>query len=196
MTTTPLSIRVIRDEHQALRAMLDSLRLMLRRQRDQDSTPRFDVIRAMLFYIDEFPERLHHRKESELLFPLIRQHSDTAADILDRLDRDHGAGERAIRDLQHALLAWEMIGESRRQNFELMLERYLGFYQQHMQLEEEVVLPLAQKVLREADWKVLDAAFAENRDPLTGHTPSAEYEQLFSRIVRTAPAPIGLGEAS
>jgi hypothetical protein len=31
--------------------------------------PPFDVLRAMLFYIDEFPERLHHTKESELLFP-------------------------------------------------------------------------------------------------------------------------------
>ena len=58
-----------------------------------------------------------------------------------------------------------------------------------------LVLPLAQQVLGEADWRTLDAAFAENRDPLTGHPPSHEYEQLFSRIVRTAPAPIGLGEA-
>ena len=195
MTTTPLSIRVIRDEHQALRAMLDSLRLMLRRQRDPGGMPRFDVIRAMLFYIDEFPERLHHRKESELLFPLIRQHSNTAADILDRLDRDHAAGERAIRDLERALLAWEMIGESRRIDFETALDRYLDFYAAHMRLEEEVVLPLAQQVLGEADWRTLDAAFAENRDPLTGHPPSHEYEQLVSRIVRTAPAPIGLGEA-
>jgi hypothetical protein len=34
--------------------------------------PPFDVLRAMLFYIDEFPERLHHTKESELLFPKLR----------------------------------------------------------------------------------------------------------------------------
>jgi hypothetical protein len=31
----------------------------------------FDVLRAMLFYIDEFPERLHHPKESDLLFPKL-----------------------------------------------------------------------------------------------------------------------------
>ena len=54
---------------------------------------------------------------------------------------------------------------------------------------------MVQQVRGEADWREFDAAFAENRDPLTGHTPSREYEQLFSRIVRTAPAPIGLGEA-
>jgi hypothetical protein len=56
------------------------------------------------------------------------------------------------------------------------------------------VLPVAQKVLSEADWQTLNAAFEANRDPLTGHTPEAEYEALFSRIVRTAPAPIGLGD--
>ena len=193
--STPSALRIIRDEHQALSAMLTSLRLLLRQHRQEGSPPRFDVIRAMLFYIDEFPERLHHRKESELLFPLIRQHSDTAADILDRLDRDHGAGERAIRDLERALLAWEMLGEHRRIDFETALDRYLAFYAAHMRLEEEVVLPLALQGLGEEEWRELDAAFAENRDPLTGHAPSREYEQLFSRIVHPAPAPIGLGEA-
>ena len=193
--STPAALRIIRDEHQALSAMLSSLRLLLRHGRQTGGAPPFDVYRAMLVYIDEFPERLHHRKETELLFPLIRQRSDEAAEILDKLDRDHGVGERVIRDLEHALLAWEMLGESRRGDFEQAVERYLGFYASHMQLEEEVVLPLAQKVLGPADWAVLDAAFGENRDPLTGHAPAQEYEQLFSRIVRTAPAPIGLGGA-
>jgi len=193
---TPPAIRIIREEHQALSAMLSSLHLLLRQHRQDGSPVRFDVLRAMLFYIDEFPERLHHRKETDLLFPLIRQRSDSAAEILDKLDRDHGVGERAIRDLEHTLLAWEMLGEPRRELFEQAVERYLSFYLKHMQLEEEIVLPLALQVLEASDWVVLDEAFGENRDPLTGHTPSAEYEQLFSRIVRTAPAPIGLGAAA
>jgi hypothetical protein len=56
-----------------------------------------------------------------------------------------------------------------------------------------VVLPAAEAVLTEADWALLDAAFAENRDPLTGHAPGQVYEKLFRHIVNTAPAPIGLG---
>ena len=51
----------------------------------------------------------------------------------------------------------------------------------------------ARRLLNEADWAELDAAFAANRDPLTGHSASQEYEPLFKRIVMTAPAPIGLG---
>ena len=41
----------------------------------------------------------------------------------------------------------------------------------------------------------IERAFAEHRDPLTGHTPSEEYAVLFHKILRIAPAPIGLGEA-
>ena len=47
--------------------------------------------------------------------------------------------------------------------------------------------------LNAADWAELDAAFAANRDPLTGHAASDEYAPLFRRIVDTAPAPVGLG---
>ena len=66
MNHTALSI--IRDEHQALAAMLRSLLMLLDKSRKDRQPPPFDVLRAMLFYIDEFPERLHHQHESKLLF--------------------------------------------------------------------------------------------------------------------------------
>ena len=57
------------------------------------------------------------------------------------------------------------------------------------------MLPAAERVLSDTDWAVLDRAFAANRDPLTGHPVDDVYRPLFSKIVRTAPAPIGLGPA-
>jgi len=190
------SLQIIHDEHRALAAMLSSVTLLLDEHRRKGTLPPFNVLRAMLFYIDEFPERLHHRKESNLLFPLIRQRSAEAADVLDRLDRDHAQGEKAIRDLEHSLLAFEMLGESRRHDFEQAMSRYISSYREHMAIEEEKVLPLALKVFTEADWLQLDAAFAANRDPLLGHAPDKAYEALFHHIVQIAPAPIGLGAAS
>lgn len=153
----------------------------------------FDVMRAMLFYIDEFPERLHHPKESELLFPLLRERASELAPLLDRLDRDHDAGEHTIRSLEHALLAFEVMGHERRQGFEDALEGYIDAYLRHMAAEEHEVLPAAQRVLTEADWIALDAAFAANKDPLTGFEPEDGYRPLFRQILNAAPAPIGLG---
>lgn len=190
------SIRIIHDEHAALAAMLQSLRMMVQRGPGNDPEGFFDVLRAMLFYIDEFPERLHHTKETELLFPPVARQAPHLRDTIAKLDKDHAHGESAVRELQHQLLAWELLGESRRAAFEQATGRYLDFYLEHMRLEETVIMPEAEKVLTADDWKALDAAFAVNCDPLTGKYPrDPMYDRLFTRIVMRAPSPIGLGEA-
>ena len=188
------TLRVIREEHGTLAAILRSLRMLAERGPGKEPGTFFDAMRAMLFYIDEFPERQHHPKETELLFPPIAQRAPEVAEAIARLDSEHAGGEAAVRELEHLLLAWELMGESRRATFVEALDRYITFYLEHMRLEEQEVLPAAEKHLTEADWRELDAEFEKNCDPLTGkYKPDPVYEKLFSRIVREAPAPIGLG---
>jgi hemerythrin-like domain-containing protein len=189
------SIQIIHDEHIALASMLRSIDMMVTRGPGSDPQNYFDVMRAMLFYIDEFPERLHHPKETELLFPAVARLAPDTREAIARLDKDHVKGEAAVRELQYFLLAWELIGESRREVFEAATKRYVAFYLAHMRLEETVILPAALKVLSDADWRDIDAAFETNCDPLTGQYPrDPVYDRLFTRIVNLAPAPIGLGE--
>jgi len=135
-STLPLTLRVIRAEHDALAAMLRTVPLLLQAQQRAGAAPDFAALRAMLFYVDEFPERLHHKKESELLFPRLRALAPQLRDTLDDLEVDHSQGERAIRELQHSLLAWEQMGEDRREKFEHQLEVYATRYLRHMKREE------------------------------------------------------------
>ncbi|WP_440106096.1 hemerythrin domain-containing protein [Acidovorax sp. BL-A-41-H1] len=191
---SPSSLRVIREEHSSLAAVLQSLRLMLDRGPGDEPAAFFDVMRAMLFYIDEVPERQHHPKESEWLFPKVAERSPEAAQAIERLERDHAGGEAAVRELQHLLLAWELMGDVRREAFSTALLRYIDFYLEHMRLEETVVLPAAQQHLTAQDWAALDAAFAGNSNPLaSGQARDPAYDRLFTRIVQRAPSPIGLG---
>jgi hemerythrin-like domain-containing protein len=191
------ALTVIHEEHQALAAMLRSMQMLVSQAQRDDTTPNFGVLRAMLLYIDEYPERRHHPQESALLFPKVRERCPALAATLDQLDADHRKGESAVRDLGHALLAWEVLGTSRRDAFVKALERYIAAYMQHMSVEEKEILPAAREHLTDADWAVVDAAFAANQDPLAGHrpkdAPSDEYAPLFQRILNEAPAPIGLG---
>lgn len=189
------SVQIILDEHASLSAMLRSMQMMVARGPGDRAQQFFDVLRAMLFYIDEFPERLHHPKESDLLFPRVVRGSPSVMATVEQLERDHMSGEKAVRELQHLLLAWELLGERRKPEFEAQCQRYVQFYLEHMRLEESVILPEAERVLTEADWTALDAAFLQNRDPLAGkHAADPVYERLFTRIVMEAPAPIGLGD--
>ena len=194
------TLRIIRDEHSSLSAVLRSIGLLLSESRRRGLEPDFQVLRAMLFYIDEFPEKVHHTKETALLFPKIRARSTEAAAALDRLDGDHARSHRAVLDLEHDLLALEMMSEAadpqgRRSRFEDDLHAYIAAYLDHIRTEEVEILPLAERVLTEADWAELDAAFMHNRDPLTHREGDDAFRPLFKRILMTAAAPIGLGPA-
>ncbi|MEO7152620.1 MAG: hemerythrin domain-containing protein [Burkholderiaceae bacterium] len=193
-------LAVIRNEHRALSAMLRAIVLLLAGHRRHRTLPDFGALRAMLFYVDEFPQKLHHPKETQLLFPMLRGHGAATDALLDRLDHDHARGEHLIQGLEHALLGFEMLGdagqpESRRAVFETAIRLYVRFYLEHMRIEEAEVLPLAQAVLGPSDWAELDDAFLANRDPLTGFDASAAYEPLFRRILSALPGDGGIASA-
>ena len=185
--------QIIREEHSAVAAMLRSLKLMIDNGCGDQPERFFDVLRAMLFYIDEFPEKRHHPKESTLLFPRIAQAAPALVPVIERLDADHLLGEGKVRELQHLLLAWEFLGESRRAAFTEAASHYVSFYLAHMRLEESELLPAAEAALTSADWAELDMAFERDRDPLAGGYRDPGYDRLFTRIVLAAPAPIGVG---
>jgi hemerythrin-like domain-containing protein len=151
------------------------------------------VLRAMLFYIDEFPERRHHPKESDLLFPKVARAAPELMPVIERLENDHLLGEGRVREMQHLLMAWELLGDGRRVAFTQAAGEYVRFYLDHMHVEEQQILPAAIDRLTDADWDQLDAAFLAQRDPLAGGERDPGYERLFTRIVLRAPAPIGVG---
>lgn len=189
------TLQIIRDEHAAVAAVLRSLGMMMERGPGDEPERFFDVMRAMLFYIDEFPERLHHPKESDLLFPRLVRSAPELMPVIRRLESDHMLGEGRVRELHHLLLGWELIGESRRDAFTGAAQAYTGFYLQHMHTEETELLSAALKVLSADDWVELDAAFQKDRDPLAGGARDRSYDRLFTRIVLTTPALIGVGTA-
>jgi hemerythrin-like domain-containing protein len=62
------AISILKSEHRSLSAVLHGLKQLAKDAQDARVRPDFKVFRAMLRYIDEYPERLHHPKEDEHLF--------------------------------------------------------------------------------------------------------------------------------
>jgi hemerythrin-like domain-containing protein len=187
------ALSVIRDEHRSLTAVLHGLWYLVDEVREGRRQPDFTVLRAMVHYIDTFPEKLHHPKENRYLFARLRQRTNTANAVLDQLEAQHFHGAKLIRDLEQALLHWEMGGQEDFASFAEEVERYVDFHRRHMRQEEQVVLPLAERVLTEEDWREIDAAFAGNADPLIGTDVEKDFERLYRRIVSIAPPPLGFG---
>jgi hemerythrin-like domain-containing protein len=187
------AVAKIKSEHRSLAAVLQGMQYLTRRAVENGEVPNFPVLRAMTYYIDAFPERLHHPKEDRYLFRLLRERTAEETAIINVLEHQHAQGEGRIRELEQALLRYEAGGAQYAKEFADLVNEYANFHWRHMRFEEDIVLPLAQRVLNEDDWREIATAFANNEDPLFGASAEREFENLFSRIAAMAPAPIGLG---
>jgi hemerythrin-like domain-containing protein len=188
------AISILKSEHRSISAVLHGLKELARMAQDATVRPRFQVLRSMLRYIDEYPERLHHPKEDEFLFARVAERAPEARLLVEELQAEHEESARLIRELERALLFFEEGWPAGAREFEQAVDAYAEFHWKHMRKEEQQLLPLAQRCLTAEDWKAIDAAFAANLDPVAG-LQERDYEKLFSRIANLAPAPVGLGES-
>lgn len=187
------AISVLKSEHRSISAVLHALKELARMAQDATVRPRFQVLRSMLRYIDEYPERMHHPKEDEHLFARVAAHAPEARLLVEELQAEHEEGARLIRELERALLFFEEGWPAGAREFRQAVDGYAQFHWKHMRKEEEQLIPLAQRVLTAQDWQAIDRAFAANVDPVAG-VHGRDYEKLFTRIANLAPAPVGLGE--
>jgi len=190
----PASLRVIQDEHEHLSSVIQGMRYFVRQIESGGNAPDLKVFRAMLYYIMEYPEKVHHPKEDQYLFTKIKERTHQLDSELDALSEQHSKGELMVHRLFHALLDYEFGGKPAFARFRDLVEQYAHFYFAHMRAEEERIMPIARQVLNDQDWKEVDAAFLENRKMLDDAGERYKYEQLFSLIVNIAPAPIGVGD--
>ncbi len=184
--------RVIHEEHDRLHAVLQAMRYFVRATRDGARPPGCKVFRAMLLYIVDYPEKLHHPKE-EQLFSVLQLRTDSVNDELAQLRAQHVRGEAMVRELEHKLTQYELNREAGFAPFAQAVEDYVSFSFDHMRLEEQIIVPAADRFLNEQDWNAVDLSFAANRDPLAGTDYKESFENLFSLIVNITPAPIGVG---
>lgn len=180
------------NEHRSIAVVLHAMEYLVREQRKHGTRINPAVFRAILYYLDVFPERMHHPKEEDYLFAAVRRKTSEADAILDELRQEHDSGAHTIRDLEQDLLRYEEGGDREFEPFASAVEQFVAGYRQHMRKEEDGVMPIARRVLNAQDWADINRAWAENRDPLTGVETEKEYEQVLDRIVKLAPPPIGI----
>jgi hemerythrin-like domain-containing protein len=189
------ALAIIHDEHRSLAAVIHGLRYLVRETHERNAKPDFKVLWAMIFYLDEFPEKMHHPKESAYLFARLHLRTHGADTVIAELERQHLASARHVRDLELALGHYEAGMPDGLEKFSAAVEEFAEETMKHMALEEHAVIPLARKHLTAEDWVEIGAAFSENGDPRFDAKSDQECRDLFSRIVNLAPPPIGVGPA-
>lgn len=190
------ALSIIQDEHQSLAAILHAIRHMIKEIGAGRLQPDFRLLRAMVHYLDAYPEKKHHPKEDKYLFALLKKRTTEGADAMARLEQEHAVGDVRIKALETALHQYASGARDGFDAFSQAFQQFAEFYRNHMILEEHEILPLVKKYFTAEDWAEAAAGFRDNADPMGGTgEPSTheDFQRIFSKLVAAAPAPIGLG---
>jgi len=186
------ALTIIKDEHRAMAAVLRGFQYLVQQIRNGQAKPDFKLMKSMLDYIEAFPDKLHHPKEDEYLYRILRERTDEVTATLDLLEHEHQQEPTWLNALRETLENYEQ-DASGFDAFSEEVERYVASHFSHMNKEEDVIMPVAEQVLTAEDWTSIDAAFRSNEDPIVGAGTQREFRELFRRIVNLMPAPMGLG---
>lgn len=162
------ALAIIAAEHHAFDASLAAIIDHIRLVRAHRIAPHAGLFRQGLSYLATFMDHFHHPKEDEFLFKAVRERSREADELLADLHGDHARAPARFAALIKAVDGTRAGTMAAFEDFASLMERYAHEQVIHMRREKEELVPIALRTLRLADWKVIDAAFQANRDPLFG----------------------------
>jgi hemerythrin-like domain-containing protein len=169
------ALALLREEHRSLAAVLHAL---LAQVDDTARRPDPALLRAMLFYIEQFPERLHHPKEEQHLFARLRQRTRECDALLVELEQQHEAGTSQFAELRRLLASGDPDAFAR------AARAFAEDQWRHLRDEETVVMPAASRHLHADDWRAIAEAFEANADPGLGASES--FATLEARLLELA----------
>lgn len=178
-------LQIIGDEHRSLAAVVRGLQFHATEIGHNGAKPNISLLRAMVYYIDHFPEKLHHPKEDEFLFKCIELRTHTIDTEISKLRSQHKESAIALQRLRRAIDSLEEGADDAKAVFCSFAEQFVASQWDHMQAEESMVLPKAAEVLLEQDWQEIATAFSSNGDPLFSSSQTESFEELFQQIVNT-----------
>ena len=181
------AVVTIHQEHLSLSAVINAMRYLVQQVHSGEATPDVPLFKAILSYIQNFPEKLHHPKEEMYLFRKVREHTDEINEVLNELERQHKVELVLVGNLERALEQLEKNGMAAFDEFARHVDAFAEAVWAHMSLEERVVIPSALKHLTPDDWQEVTDAFAKNGDPCFDPNTEDAYKKLFSRIMNLAP---------
>jgi len=128
-TTERAALHVIRLDLKRLASVTETMLDFVRMLGEGGSPPDPIVLRAMLYYIREYPEQFHHPMEDRFLFAALRSRTDDFDDVLDELQCEHIEGDVRLRNLEHALTRFELKGEAVLLGLRTLMEQYVDCLQ-------------------------------------------------------------------
>jgi hemerythrin-like domain-containing protein len=180
---------VLMTEHRAIERMLAVLETAARRL-EAGERVRPDLLREAVDFVRNFADRCHHGKEEENLFPRMeargvpRQGGPLAVML-----HEHDEGRAYVGAIAGAIDAYEGGDQAAARTIAENARGYVELLRQHIMKEDNVLFPMADRVLSPDDQQELAARFDQIETEVMGPGVHERYHKLLDDLERE----LGLG---
>jgi hemerythrin-like domain-containing protein len=170
------------DEHRIIERVLTALeRATTRLSKGQDVYLRFFT--GATVFIKNFADGCHHQKEEGILFPALIQYglSKETGPVAVML-AEHEEARRLVQKIRQAIERLQSSDDSARNDLIHNSEGYIKLLRQHIYKEDNILYPMADKVLpADQQQQILEAFKLVERDE-TGEDVREKYLGLAARL--------------
>ncbi|RAS69319.1 hemerythrin-like domain-containing protein [Vibrio diazotrophicus] len=175
-----MMIERIRREHGYMTRLLAILRGKLQLLKDEKPI-NYSLVKEIVDYLSRHSESVHHPKE-DILYRHYIQHYGEHEEVSD-LEKEHALLSKSTHEFLNTV---EMILNDAvvpQDVFMEQLEQFINSQRQHLEMEEQTVLPLINRTFSVADWQQVESEWNCNEeDPVFGSTIAERYAQLARRV--------------
>jgi hemerythrin-like domain-containing protein len=176
----------LRTEHRAIERMLAVLEAAARRL-EQGERVRSDLFRQSVDFVRNFADRCHHAKEEENLFPRLEARGVPRQGPIGVMLFEHDEGRAFVGAIAGAIDAYEADGLSAAGVIAENARGYVNLLRAHIAKEENVLFPMADRVLSAEDQAELEQRFEQiETESASGGGPDTHerYHRLLDELER------------
>jgi hemerythrin-like domain-containing protein len=168
------AIADLMNEHEAILSAIQILEKMMAAMEKATSVDKKDI-QDFIGFLKEFADKCHHGKEEGLLFPAM-----IGAGIPDKggpigvMLAEHAQGRKFIRDMEESISM-----DVDRAKLAQAAGGYASLLRNHIQKENNVLFPMAERVLAETQLVKLYEGFEEHEEKVIGQ---GRHEELHAML--------------
>ena len=177
------AIQELRMEHDAVRLTLKVLDRICQEIELSGKLGKAQHVDHLLEFFTVFVDKCHHGKEEELLFPALEQigvNRDNGP--IGVMLREHQLGRESVQKMKAAFSQFKTGSVSAAVDFTRNARDYISLLDQHIEKENNVLFPLAEKQLSEAKLAELLKGFEKIEADKIGVGKHEEFHKMIDQL--------------
>jgi hemerythrin-like domain-containing protein len=174
----------LKAEHEAIKQML---RIMGKVCDNLDAQKKVEPkdLEAIVEFIQVFADKCHHAKEEGTLFPaMIDAGIPAQGGPVSVMLAEHFRGRDYVKNIKAAIAAYKNGEPQAAQQIVDNARGYIALLGQHIDKEDFILYPMADRVLSETAQRRLEKEFARIEDEIVGHGKHEQFHDLLERLAK------------